>query len=146
VIVFSYLSVGPKGSSRLFKGMLVSALIAGAVLLSPVGDRVIDNLPFVGTVDQDNVSYRQRLAERSWELIQQNPFFGSPFGLLHLEELRQGQGIIDLVNTYATVAMYYGLIGLSLFLGFFVIGIWNAYRLVKATADEDADLHCSAPI
>jgi O-antigen ligase len=140
VIAFSYLSVGPKSSSRLFKGMLVSALIAGAVLLSPVGDRVIDNLPFVGTVDQDNVSYRQRLAERSWELIQQNPFFGSPFVLLHLEELRQGQGIIDLVNTYATVAMYYGLIGLSLFLGFFVIGIWNAYRLVKATADEDADL------
>jgi len=73
-------------------------------------------------------------------MIQKNPFFGDPFFLLQLEDLRQGQGIIDLMNAYATIAMSYGVVGLCLFLGSFLIAMWNAYRLVKRSAGSDPDL------
>ena len=35
-----------------------------------------------------------------------------------MEDLRQGEGIIDLVNTYLGVALSYGVIGLFFFLSF----------------------------
>jgi hypothetical protein len=41
--------------------------------------------------------------------------FGNPFVLLDMEELRTGDNIIDLVNAYAQVALFYGLVGLALF-------------------------------
>jgi len=136
---FAYIALGPNGVARFFKASLISALIAGLVLVSPIGERVIDNLPFVGTVDAENVKYRQRLAEVSWELIQKNPLFGDPFFLLNLESLRQGEGIIDLMNAYAAVGMAYGLVGLLLLLGPFFVGMWNAYWLVRRSAGPDPD-------
>jgi O-antigen ligase len=140
MILFAYLALVPKGSTQLIKALLVAAMVAGSVLVSPIGERVIDNLPFVGTVSAETVNYRERLAHMSWDLIQQNPFFGDPFYLSNLEQLRQGQGIIDLVNTYAAVAMANGLAGLCLFLGPFFLGIRNAYRLVKRSVGPDPDL------
>ena len=139
VIFFAYVALGPNGPARFFKSLLIATFVAGLVLFSPIGERVIDNLPFVGTVDAANVIYRQQFLEISWQLIKQNPFFGNPFILLYLEDLRQGQGIIDLINTYTTIAMYYGLVGLSILVGFFLIGIWNVHRIVKQSAGSDPD-------
>jgi O-antigen ligase len=140
VIFFTYLALGPNGPARFFKASLILALVAGLVVTSPVGERVIDNLPFIGTVDAENVTYRQRLAELSWQLIQKNPFFGDLFFASHLDELRTGYGIIDLMNAYAAIGMSYGLVGLGLLIGFFVAGMWKAYRLVRRSAGSDADL------
>jgi hypothetical protein len=132
-IFFAFLALVPKGSAQFFKALITAAFVAVAVLVSPIGARVIDNLPFVGTVNADTVLYRERLADASWELIQQNPFLGDPFFMLNLEHLRQGQGIIDLVNTYASTAMAHGLVGLFLFLTPFLLAMWNAYRSVKGS-------------
>jgi O-antigen ligase len=140
VIFFAYLALGPNGPARLFKTSLISALLAGLVLISPVGGRVIANLPFIGTIDEENVTYRQQLAAMSWKLIQKNPFFGDLFFAEHLESLRQGQGIIDLMNGYAAIGLAYGLVGLSLLLGFFLVGMWKAYRVVRMSAGSDADI------
>jgi O-antigen ligase len=139
-IFFAYLALGPNGFTRFFVASIVSSLIAGLVLVSPIGNRVIDNLPFVGTVNVDTVIYRERLAEMSWALIQKNPFFGDPFFLSNLEALRQGQGIIDLVNTYAAVTMHSGLVGLCLFVGPFILGMWNTYRSVNRSAGPDQEV------
>lgn len=57
-----------------------------------------------------------------------------------MEDLRQGQGIIDLVNTYAEVVLFHGLVGLSLFLGFFVTGLFKVYRIAKQKMQSDPDL------
>jgi hypothetical protein len=108
--------------------------------MTPYGERIVDNLPFIGTVDSENVTYRQQLAAMALSLITENPFFGTPFVLTYLESLRQGQGIIDLINAYATVAMYYGLVGLALFLGPFLIAMRGALRLKFRVAAADADL------
>jgi len=91
-------------------------------------------------VDAYNVAYRERLAEVSWQLIQENPFFGDPLFLSRMESLRQGQGIIDLVNGYAAIALPHGLVGLGLLLGFFCVGMGSALRVCRKSAAVDPDL------
>ncbi len=129
---FCYAALQPDGLTRATKYAAVAVVLSAAVLVSPIGDRVIDNLPFVGTVDAATVEYRQRLAEVSWRLIKQNPWFGNPFVLTEMEELRQGQGIIDLVNSYASTALLYGLVGLALLLSMIVAAMGSAFVASRA--------------
>jgi hypothetical protein len=138
-IFFFYSALGPKASSRVIKGAAVVAAVLGAVIVSPWGSQIIDFLPFVGEVDAHTVLYRQQLAAGSWLLIQQNPIFGSPFFLQQMEEFRTGEGIIDLVNTYAIVALSFGLVGASLFVGVFLAAIWKTYWLVRQLMPFDPD-------
>lgn len=143
LVFFAYLGLQPSGFVRFVKAGFVATALAAAVLVSPIGERVIDSLPFIGTVDHETVEYRKRLAEVSWRLIKQNPLLGNPFVLTQMEELRQGQGIIDLVNTYASVALLYGLSGLFLFVSIFLAGAWSARVMAnRAAAAADHDLAC----
>jgi len=135
--LFAFLAFGPNGRARALRAVAIAVPLAGLALISPLGDRIVDNLPFVGTVDAVNVTYRQQLATKSWELIQENPFFGDAFVLYQLEELRQGQGIIDLVNTYASIAMFYGLVGLALLLAPALIGLFRARRAMRRAVDAE---------
>jgi hypothetical protein len=128
VLVFLiYQFMCPNGLRQLSKTLLVATPIFGIVIATPFGDRIIDNLPFVGKVGAENVDYRQNLATASWERIQEYPFFGDPFFMSHLEHLRQGQGIIDLVNVYLTIAMQYGVVGLLLFLLPFLMALTKTW-------------------
>jgi O-antigen ligase len=95
----------------------------------------IDILPFIGQVDADNVTYRQRLLEISMSLIAQSPWLGVPGYMNYMEELRQGQGIIDIVNSYVGIALNTGVIGLGLFCGVFVTMLWPLWRL-RRRAEE----------
>lgn len=104
------------------------ALVLAAPFV-PALQSFMDLLPFVGRVESENVVYRQRLIEISLSLIAQSPLFGVPGYLRYMEELRQGQGIIDIVNTYIAVALNTGLVGLSLFVGIFVSTMWRLLRL-----------------
>lgn len=133
---------GRKVLGNAFKVLFWLAVGMGVVALTPFGANVIDSLPFIGTQGQDSVTYRQQLAEVSWTLIQQNPFFGNPFVMLQMEELRPGEGgIIDLVNGYAQVALFYGLVGLAFFAAFFAASMLKAYQALRlASADDDADM------
>jgi hypothetical protein len=138
VVLFFFL--GSRNLANLAKGMFLIAVVGGLVLASPLGSGIVDKLPFIGSADQETVTYRQQLAEVSWKLIQQNPVFGSPFVALDMEELRQGQGIIDLVNGYASVALYYGLVGLTLFVTALTLPFIKAYlyaRQAKALGEID---------
>jgi hypothetical protein len=115
-IFFAFAALGPRAAPRLLKAAGVAVLAVGALSISPLGGRIVNVLPyFGGSVDNANVVYRQRLAERSWELIAEHPFFGDQLAYTKMEDLRQGQGIIDLVNSYASIALFYGLVGLLLF-------------------------------
>jgi len=131
ILVAVYFALQPKGFKRIAKGGLAFVMVAGLLLLTPLGDRIINFLPFVGKVDAENVDYRQQLAELSWELVQVNPWFGDPFVMANMEELRQGQGIIDLVNVYAEIALFNGLVGLFLFITPFLMGIWVCIARAK---------------
>jgi hypothetical protein len=137
---FAYAALQPDGLTRVTKYAAVAVALCAAVLVSPIGDRVVDNLPFVGTVDAATIEYRQRLAEVSWRLIQQNPWFGNPFVLTEMEELRQGQGIIDLVNSYASTALLYGLVGLSLLLATVLAGMVAAFAASRDWRETEPEV------
>jgi O-Antigen ligase len=140
-IYLVFVTLGPRALSRIFRAGALAAVICGAILSTPLGDRIIRVLPFVGgSVDSGSVTYRQHLAERSWGLIMRSPFFGDQLAFRKLEDLRQGQGIIDFVNTYASVALFYGLVGLFLFLAFVVIALFRVRNLAKRAAQTDPDL------
>lgn len=130
LVYLSYSLLAPITTTRMLQKFTLIGLITAAVLISPYGAGIVDRLPFIGSVDEGTVDYRQQLVTVSWRLIQENPFFGNPFVLLQLEELRQGQGIIDLINGYVSILLYHGLIGLTLFLGFFAVGLWGCVRHV----------------
>lgn len=140
IIFLAHIAMGPHAVSRFAKASLAAVVLAAAAALSPMGDKIIDSLPFIGTLDASTIDYREELARMSWTLVQQNPWFGNPFVMENMEGLRQGQGIIDLVNAYASVALFYGLVGLALFVGFFLRGMWLAFRAQRRQALEDPDM------
>jgi O-antigen ligase len=80
------------------------------------------------------------LAEKGWEIVMEHPLFGDQFPFPEMEELRQGEGIIDIVNTYLGVALNYGLIGLFFFVSFILIAIMRVHARTRALVRSDPDL------
>ncbi|MEO6747849.1 MAG: O-antigen ligase family protein [Caldimonas sp.] len=141
ICIFVFLALHPGGASAFFKGAGGLFLVVGVAFVSGIGSDFFDRLPFIGTIDQENVEYRQRLAETSWTLIQQNPYFGNPFAVLQMESLRQGSGgIIDLVNAYANIALFYGLVTLAVFAAFALLVVTKGLRATRRLRGIDNDL------
>jgi hypothetical protein len=137
IVYFAFLAAGPRAMSRVVKGTGIALALSCLVLVSPIGDRVIDLLPKSG---QPADLYRHRLAERGWEVVMAHPLFGDQFPWPEMEDLRQGEGIIDIVNTYLGTALNYGLVGLFCFVSVIVIGMIRVYARSKELADSDPDL------
>lgn len=146
-IFLLFVALRPNAVKRLAVLGAAGVIAVPVVLASPIGPKVMDYLPFVGSVDAENVTYRQRLLEVSLMLMREHPYFGMQNYLSNpaMEELRQGQGIIDVVNSYIAVGLGSGIVGLSLFAGFFasiVLGILLALRRARGD-DERHRLGCA---
>ncbi|HSC63634.1 MAG TPA: O-antigen ligase family protein [Caldimonas sp.] len=134
-----FLATRPDAAKRLVGGVAVLGILFGLMYVSPLKETVLDRLPFIGTADQETVEYRRLLAEVSWTLIQQNPFFGDPFVASRMESLRNGQGIIDIVNGYIYTALFNGLVGLALLVGFSLLALFRGFVAFRQSgADRDA--------
>lgn len=148
VILFTALARG--GVATAVKSAVWLSVALGLLSFTPFGAKIVEMLPYIGSQGQDSVTYREQLAQVSWALIKQNPFFGSPFVMLQMEELRPGEGgIIDLVNGYAQVALFYGLVGFTLFVALFAAGLvkaWGKLREARAAGDGELVLIGSALI
>jgi O-antigen ligase len=140
-VYFVFAALSPRALSRLFKAAGVALIVATAVALSPVGDRVFNALPgFGGAADDQSVVYRHLLFARAWEIIQASPFFGDQNALLKMQDLRQGEGIIDIINGYVNVLLDNGFVGLSLVFGFILIGLLRAFSVTRRVMATDRDL------
>lgn len=140
-IFIAFIATGRSAMKRLT--LLALGGVASLPLLAvlPGGQKVLDLLPFIGTVEKSNIDYREQLFENSLLVIARNPWFGSVDFLKapEMEQMRQGQGIIDIVNTYLSIALSYGLVGLALFCGFFLALLAALRRTIRSKqADEDA--------
>jgi O-antigen ligase len=136
----TFLAVGPRIVSRIAKGIGLALAIAVMIAVTPLGDRILDVLPVMGRTVDFNIIYRERLAERGWELVLAHPLLGDQFPWPEMDDLRQGEGIIDIVNTYLGVALSYGLIGLFLFMSFILLGLAKVYTRARELARSDPDL------
>jgi O-antigen ligase len=147
IIYLAYALMRRRRLSELFGAAAVLLIALAAIALSPLGDRIASMLPFMGgKVGAGSVTYREILAARCWQLILAHPFFGDQLAYLHMQDLRQGQGIIDIVNTYLFVTLFYGFVGATLFVGFILMGfgkVWKA-RAVWRQTDPAAALIASS--
>ncbi|WP_374568491.1 O-antigen ligase family protein [Ideonella sp.] len=138
VLTVLMLAMGRAPVKHLLLLAVGGVVFLGIAAVVPGMGFVIDMLPFVGNVDSENVEYRQRLLEISLGLIRQSPWLGVPGYLNYMEELRQGQGIIDIVNSYLAVALTTGVVGLFCFVGMLVsmmLGLWGVRRNKDASPE-----------
>jgi O-antigen ligase len=133
------LSVGTGARRRVAWMAALVPLAAVVLLLHPQGQKFIDLLPFVGAVEPGSVTYRTLLIDRALVVFWQNPILGSLQYIQNpvLEELRQGQGIIDIVNTYLGVALAYGIVGLVLFVAPAVYAVGASWHVSRRLARVD---------
>ncbi len=141
MILVLFVLLGPAPGRGLVRiGGAILALVP-LLIATPQGRKVIDLLPWIGTVEAHNVEGRERLGQVAFRVFLETPVFGRFDVLSHpdMESLRGGHGIIDLVNTYVVVALRGGGVSLALFVGFFLValtGLFKNLRRVPDHADE----------
>jgi hypothetical protein len=129
LIYFVYIAVSGRNLTKLLKAAVAAGLIAAALVASPLGDRIERVVPFLGgTVDAGNITYRQRLLDRTWQVIQASPLLGDQYALAKLQDLRAA-GIIDLMNGFMNILLDNGFVGLSLFLAFVALALYKGWKL-----------------
>ena len=139
----AFVATGPHALKNMSLLGLALFVLVAVLLLVPGGSALIDFLPFVGTIEAENVTYRGSLIEASLAVIQRNLWLGSIDYLEapELVALAQSGGLIDIVNTYIQIALETGLIGLTLFVLFFCAVLAGLRRGLKALPNRDSDLY-----
>ena len=131
-------------SSRVYIAALVGTAVVCVIAKMTGADQAFyDGLKLVFGSSQaefGSIEYRRQVLDASIALLQQSPMFGvSNYGA-YLQQFRQGEGIVDLVNTYIIVALNTGLVGLALYLAPQVIVLFKlASRLDSPNQDEPHD-------
>lgn len=143
LIYFGYFALSGRMFTRILKATVLAAIVAVIIGYSPLGEKLWSLLPFVGgSKANESLLYRERLFERAWQIIMQNPLLGDQEALLKMSDLRQGEQIIDLVNTYVSVLLDNGFLGLTLFLAFILIAMLRvmSFRRQLMPVDRDGGL------
>lgn len=139
VMIATFIATGRSAVKRLILLALAGVLALPLLAILPGGQKVLDLLPFFGTIEVENITYRQRLIDNALIVIQRNPLLGA-FDFRNTPEMQsmiQGQGIIDIVNTYINVALQVGLIGLTLFVAFFATVLFGLRKAMRSFSDKD---------
>lgn len=140
-IIAVFIATGRSAAKRLMLLALAAVLALPLLAVIPGGEKVLDLLPFIGSVEKHNITYRERLIENALIVIQRNPWLGSVDyrSTPEMQSMIQGQGIIDIVNTYIAVALEVGLIGLALFVGFFATVLLGIRKAMRTFPDKDGE-------
>jgi O-antigen ligase len=141
VLFVAYIATGRYAIRRIMSLALMAMLVLPLLSILPRGERAINLLPFIGTTEKETIDYRERLITNSMIVIKRNPWFGSKDYLKapEMQAMRQGQGIIDIVNSYIGLALTQGLVGLVLFVSFFALTLLGIYRAMRLIPDKDSE-------
>jgi len=135
--------LAPSAKTTIVRALGLAILVVPIVSLTPLGPKILSLLPFIGAADQGSVDYRQQLFTVSMGVLMMNPFFGSPYYMSTgaMESMRQGEGIIDMVNSYLGVALATGLVGLFLFAGVFISSALRIFVHLRRSPDKASEDH-----
>jgi O-antigen ligase len=78
--------------------------------------------------ESGSIEYRSQLLDTAIALVKQSPWTGVPNYSAQMQDLVQGQGIIDVVNAYVGVALDGGLIGIMCFVAPFLVSFGMLFR------------------
>ena len=143
LLIILFILQGPMAFKNLSKLLIGGLIVISLLATTPMGQKIINLLPIVGKVEKNNIDYREQLLTNSLIVIARNPIFGSVDYLKEPEmlELIQGQGIIDVVNTYIGITLSVGYAGLVLFISIFASVILAIRRSMKLITDKRNQLH-----
>lgn len=133
-IALVYAAMGSSRIAGAARTALAAAAAGGALIASGAGEGLKELLNLSAVAEDYTVSYRQKLLQVGVQVVLQRPLFGAYDYMLSpaMQEMRQGQGIIDIVNTYLGVALSSGLVGLALFTGIFLSVLARLFRSVRS--------------
>ena len=118
---------------KAFAVVTLLGLLGAVVLKASGGDAVVMSAltAVFGHNERDlaTITYRRELLDASLAMIKQSPWVGVPNYEAALQGFKQGEGLIDLVNTYVVIMINAGVIGLVLFLFPYVYLVGNLLRL-----------------
>lgn len=139
--LITFIASGKRAMASLLKLGLVGVVFLAATPWLPGGEKIINLIPFIGSTERENIDYRDRLIDNALIVIDRNFWFGSVNYLEtpEMQSMIQGQGIIDIVNSYIGVALNYGVVGLALYLGFFLVILFRLFRIVRRSYDRDVE-------
>ena len=145
VMTVLYIWSGPARLGNFSKFALGSLVSVIALSITNFGQKIISMLPFLGSSsshEASTVDYRIRLIEQAQILFHKNPLFGLPNyrETPEMEVMRQGQGIIDVVNSYIDIGLSYGIVGLGIFLLIFLGLLFTTLKKVRALSPDHEDL------
>ncbi|HOY87917.1 MAG: O-antigen ligase family protein [Methylotenera sp.] len=142
ILVVFYIMISPRATKRMTYLALAILLVIPLLSSFPVGQKVINMLPFIGKTDTENVDYRVKLLDNAYIVFNRYPFFGSVKFNQELADLGmvQGEGIVDVVNSYLFEALEHGFVGLALYIAFFVMVLVSIYKSIKEVSDEDNEV------
>jgi O-antigen ligase len=136
-----FIATGRRAVLRLSGFVVAIVLSFSLIAVLPGGERVINLLPFIGETEKSHIIGRERLFFTSITLIEHHPWLGSVNYLQtpEMESFRTGMGIIDITNTYVIIVLESGLVGLSLFVGFFALVLLGIFRAMRAIRDRNSE-------
>lgn len=139
LLAMTFIATGPRALQKLSL-LAVAGSVTLLVLASfPKGEILVNLLPVIGEAEQGNVEYRADLLVAALPVIERTLLFGSSDFLSapELQIMRQGEGIIDVVNTYVGVALYSGLLGLILFSAIFLSALSQVKLTMRLVSRHD---------
>ncbi|MEO7108146.1 MAG: hypothetical protein ABIZ09_17350 [Rhodoferax sp.] len=144
LLAIVFVGTGQNAAKNLTKAAAVFTLIFLLALATPYGSTIVDHLPFIGTLESENVIYRERLFNNSMAVIFQNPWFGS-YNFMSTPEMLELKSsydgaIIDLVNSYIAIALSGGIISLAAFGGVFFWIVTKVYGAIKRRKEIDPEI------
>ena len=118
-------------------GKFIAASTLSAVFLSVVWVFHAGNDPSNGSS-----AYRARLFKRGMEEFWQRPIFGDTLSsvMKRLQDLKQGEHIVDFVNSYLYFALMLGAIGLIAVLSGFMVPIARSWMLRSVKNEEGSTI------
>jgi O-antigen ligase len=138
LMIIVFIATGPNALHRLMKFSFAALIVFAALAILPGGQSVIDLLPWIGSVEKGGIEYRSRVFDASLVTIQRNPFFGDVYFTQYpeMQDLIQGEGLIDIVNVYLLIALKYGLITLAFLAGFFALIVARVFQRMRQFPDD----------
>ena len=101
VMFLVFIATGPSPGQGLLKIALSTVGAMPLLMMTSAGQVVIDLLPFVGTVEEHNITYRQEFTEIAIGFILQHPLFGA-YDYVYAPEMDvlKPQGLLDTLNVF----------------------------------------------
>ena len=136
-VISSFYRRGVSGISQMAGATaLLGGAYAGSLIVGSLGSQIGTSISEASTGD-----YRTILLRRGLEEFWKSPIFGDSFAnvMPRMQDLVQGEGLVDFVNTYLYIALFSGAIGLVLFCVSFILPMARLVQVRRFLQPESAD-------